>query len=199
MTRDRSFTDALDALRRIADSPELRPGERKAVAQELRDVEAMRDKLAEGRVEITAFGEINAGKSALLNALLGREVFKVAARGGETKVRSAEEWRPDVRELSGLGTKLVVVDTPGLNEVDGAHRARIAERTVRQSDIVLFVVRGDLNDVEISALRELSALHKPLILVLNQIDRFRKSELVEALAAIKSRVAGLVADRDIVF
>ena len=199
MSVEKPVADALEALKRLAESPDLRPDERKALAEELREADAMREKLADGRVEIAAFGEINAGKSALLNALLGREVFKVAARGGETRKRAAEEWLPDIRELRGLGTRLVVVDTPGLNEVDGAARARIAERTVRQSDLVLFVVKGDLNDVELSALRELHALSKPIILVLNQVDRFRRSELEEALAAIKSRVAGLVADQDIVF
>lgn len=199
MPQDKHLVDAVAALRTIAHGSGLRDSERKAIQGELREIDEMQAKLEDGRFEIAVFGEINAGKSALLNALLGREVFSVAAKGGETRVRSREEWKPDVSEIQSVGGKLVVVDTPGLNEVDGAARADIAERTVRQSDIVLFVVKSDINDVEFDAIKRLNALNKPLILVINQIDRLRKQELEETVASIKRKLAGIIDDRDIVF
>jgi small GTP-binding protein domain len=197
---DQHYTDTLSTLRRLAHSTELRESEREAVADDLKDIEAMLEKLETGVVEIAVFGEINSGKSSLLNALLGRKVFATSAEGGKTRERTRHEWRPDLKEFAGLaGSRLVVVDTPGLNEVGGLDRAVLAQKVVRYSDLVLFVTFGDLNDNELSALRLLHELDKPIILVLNKIDLFRRQELDEAHAAVRGRVAELIGEADIVF
>lgn len=197
---DQRYTDTLSTLRRLAHSTELRESEREAVADDLKDIEAMLEKLETGVVEIAVFGEINSGKSSLLNALLGRKVFATSAEGGKTRERTRHDWRPDLKEFAGLaGSRLVVVDTPGLNEVGGLDRAVLAQKVVRYSDLVLFVTFGDLNDNELSALRLLHELDKPIILVLNKIDLFRRQELDEAHAAVRGRVAGLIGEADIVF
>lgn len=197
---DQRHEDTLSTLRRLAHSTELRESERAAVADDLQDIDAMLEKLETGVVEIAVFGEINSGKSSLLNALLGRKVFATSAEGGKTRERTRHDWRPDLKEFAGLAeSRLVVVDTPGLNEVGGLDRAVLAQKVVRYSDLVLFVSFGDLNDNERAALRLLHELDKPIILVLNKIDLFRRQELDETLAAVRSRVAGLIGDADIVF
>ena len=63
--------------------------EKRALATELAELESIRKKLEEGRVEIVLFGEIDTGKSALINALVGQAVAEVDVRGGWTK----EVWR----------------------------------------------------------------------------------------------------------
>lgn len=197
---DQRHEDTLTTLRHLAHSTELRECEREAVAEDLQDVEAMLEKLETGVVEIAVFGEINSGKSSLLNALLGRKVFATSAEGGKTRERTRHEWTPDLKEFAGLAaSRLVVVDTPGLNEVGGLDRAVLAQKVVRYSDLVLFVTFGDLNDNELSALRLLHELDKPIILVLNKIDLFRRQELDETLSVVRSRVAGLIGDADVVF
>jgi small GTP-binding protein len=197
---ERQYQDTLTTLRRLAGSTELRDSERDAVADDLRDIDNMLDKLEKGVVEIAVFGEINSGKSSLLNALLGEKVFATSAEGGKTRERTRHEWRPDLKEYAGIGeSRLIVVDTPGINEVGGLDRAVLAHKVVRYSDIVLFVSFGDLNDIEFSALRTLHELNKPIVLVLNKIDLFKKRELEETLASVKARVEGLIGDADIVF
>ena len=197
---DVHYDNVVEELRRLFAAADLRPNERVAAQSDLDDIRTMLDKLERGVIEISAFGQINSGKSSLLNALIDRPVFKISARGGETKMRSIEEWRPNVKSVEGRGkSKLVLVDTPGINEVEGAERAAIAEKTVRESDIVLFVVSGDLNDIEYKAIRTLHELHKPIVLALNKIDTFRKRELEEITASIKQRLAGIIPDENIVY
>jgi GTPase len=196
-TADRT-TDTIEALRKLAAADDLRETERHAIAMELLAIEEMIRKLEAGRVEIAAYGEINAGKSALLNALLGKPVFEVAAVGGKTRERAHAEWRPEAREFSGAGATLVLVDTPGLNEAGGAAREQLARESARYADIVLFVTDGDLNSIEFSAIELLHGLHKPVVLVINKIDRFTARELDEIRASITQRVHGIVSPQYIV-
>ncbi|MDZ4789915.1 MAG: DUF697 domain-containing protein [Hyphomicrobiales bacterium] len=193
------YDDTIEALRKLAVSDELRDSERQAIGKELGEIAEMLKKLEDGRVEIAVYGEINAGKSALLNALLGRKAFEVAAVGGKTRERVKADWTPTSKEFSTNGAKLVLVDTPGLNEVDGATRELVARETARYADLVLFVTDGDLNEVEFNAVKTLHDLNKPVILVLNKIDRFTQRELNEIRASVAGRVKGIVADQDFVF
>jgi GTP-binding protein Era len=61
------------------------------------------------------------------------------------------------------------------------------------------VVSGDLNDIEHQAIVTLNRLRKPIVLALNKIDTFRKSELAEITASIKQRLAGIITDDNIVY
>lgn len=196
---DKQYRETLDALRQLSRT-ELREHERAAVAPELDEIDTMLEKLEKGMVEIAAFGEVNSGKSSLLNALLGRHAFAVAATAGKTRELARQDWSPSREVVKGFAdTRLVMVDTPGINEVEGDERAAIAEATVRYADIILFVTYGDLNDVEFSALKALRQLHKPIILVVNKIDVFKRRELEETVASIRRKVGGMVGEADIVF
>jgi uncharacterized protein (DUF697 family) len=87
----------------------------------------------------------------------------------------------------------VLIDTPGLNEVDGAARAEIAREAAQRADLVLFVTDSDLNEVEYSALVELAASHKPILLVLNKSDLYSRGEVDELVAQFRGpRLLGIV-------
>ena len=116
---------------------------------------------------------VSRGKSSVLNALVGQEVFKVGATHGTTVVRAAQRWEQSTLGRPGLeGARLVVVDTPGIDEVGGEVREVLARDVARHADLILFVVSGDMQRVEIEALAELREAQKPIILVFNQIDRY---------------------------
>lgn len=79
----------------------------------------------------------------------------------------------------------MLLDTPGIDELDGEERARLAERVSRRADIVLMVCEGDLVRSEFSALQRLAATKMAVILVLNKSDRYtadEKNALIERLA-----------------
>ncbi len=157
-------------------------------------------KLDETTIEIAAFGMVSRGKSSVLNALMGQDVFKVGATHGTTVARAAQRWQHDAPDRPGLeGAKLVVVDTPGIDEVGGEVREALARDVARHADLILFVVSGDMQRVEIEALSELREAQKPIILVFNQIDRYPDVDRDQIYAKIKDeRVKHLVRPDDIV-
>src|SRR5262245_2254249 len=154
----------------------------------------MAEKLESGRVDIAVFGEISTGKSALINALIGEQRAAVDVRGGWTKDVWHVPWESAGYCVPGLAdSQVVLVDTPGLNEVDGASRAEMAHAAASRADLVLFVVDSDINDSEYRALVELAASHKPLLLVLNKADLYRPDQLADLLAVFRGpRLAGIV-------
>jgi uncharacterized protein (DUF697 family)/ethanolamine utilization protein EutP (predicted NTPase) len=93
---------------------------------------------------------------------------------------------------------VVLVDTPGLNEVGGQDRGQMATEAAQKADLILFVTDSDLNETEFSALAALAKVHKPIILVLNKIDlysREQRSRLLEVLR--EERVGDLVPSQNI--
>jgi small GTP-binding protein len=176
------------------------PEERASLQRDLNQLHSMADKLAAGKVEIVVFGEISTGKSALINALVGQAVAEVNVRGGWTKDVWNLNWSGAGYVVPGLAnSEVVLVDTPGLNEVDGAQRATMAHEAAARADLVLFVVDSDMNEVEYSALVELAASHKPIILVLNKMDLYTPTELDELLSVLRGpRLVGVVDPENVV-
>jgi GTPase len=62
---------------------------------------------------------------------------------------------------------------------------------------VIFVGDGDLTREELDALKTLAATQRPLLLALNKADRYGADELVDLLAHLRLRVAGLVRAEDV--
>src|SRR5580704_16010018 len=182
--------DTIEALRKLSADSRLRPQERASIEREMRDIEEFTAKLENGRIEIAAFGEVGSGKSALLNALAGEKIFAVSAEHGSTA---------KIAKAGFKHTKLILIDTPGINEAAGELRGKLAEETVRYTDLVLFVADGDLNRVEIDAFRQLSDLHKPMILVVNKADLFRSAQIREISESILRKVGNRLGAADIVF
>jgi len=182
--------DAVEALRALSGDARLRPQERAVIEKEMRDIEEFTAKLENGRLEIAAFGEVGSGKSALLNALVGERIFAVSAEHGSTD---------KVAKTGFKNTRLVLVDTPGINEAAGELRGKLAEETVRYTDLVLFVADGDLNRVEIEAFKQLSDLHKPMLLVINKADLYGPAQIREISESVLRKVGNRLGAADIVF
>lgn len=193
--RDSDFHAAVASVRRAIEKFQgCSPAERAELARDLNELENMAEKLESGRVEIVVFGEISTGKSALINALVGDEIAQVNVQGGWTKDVWHVPWEGIGYCVPGLAdSQVVLVDTPGLNEVDGAERAEMARSAAARADLVLFVTDSDLNETEYSALVELAASHKPILLVLNKSDLYTRHELEQLLELFRGRrLAGLV-------
>lgn len=179
----------------------LTPEEEHALADELRQLRALGSKLDENTIEIAAFGMVSRGKSSVLNALLGRDVFKVGTTHGTTITRTSERWEHESSsQHPGLGgARLILVDTPGIDEVGGEVREAIAREVARHADLLLFVVSSDLQRVEIEALSQLREVQKPIILVFNQVDRYPDADRDQIYSKIKDeRVRNLIRPEDVV-
>ncbi len=197
---DRNYQEAVasveNTLARLRGCP---PQELEQLQQDIAQLNAMYQKVTTGRVEIVIFGEISTGKSALINALVGRAVAEVDVQGGWTKQVWGTAWDGCGYRVPGLDrSEVVLVDTPGINEIGGSDRAQLAETTARRADMILFVTDSDLNETEFLALVELAAVQKPIILVLNKIDLYTESQQQSLLEILNDRVADLIPRQNVV-
>jgi GTPase len=183
---------ACESLRELVEDTRIPPEVRDALAEDYAQVEAMLEKLEQGRIHVAAFGRVSVGKSATLNALLGQPRFTTSPLHGETKVSQMGRWE----EFDAGG--IFLVDTPGLNEVEGEERERLAHEVAARSDLILFVVDGDLTDTEIRALRVLVQMQRPILLVLNKSDRYTREDRAAIREAIIRHTAGFIDPRNIV-
>jgi GTPase len=135
---------------------------------------------------IAVIGAPNAGKSTLVNALVGAKVAIVS--------RKVQTTRTTLRGIAVAGaSQLVFIDTPGIFEprrrldramVEAAWgRAGDADQTL----LVVDAARGVDEDVE-RILAKLKGAKAPLLLALNKIDRIKKVRLLELAAELSARL-----------
>lgn len=131
------------------------------------------NKLENNVARVAVFGLVSRGKSAVLNALLGQKVLPTGPLNGVTLAPQAVVWLPYGKTKQQTGElQIELIDTPGLDEIDGQTRAEMAQAIARQSDLILFVVAGDITRTEYQALCDLRQAQKPLLLVFNKIDLY---------------------------
>ena len=159
---------------------------RAEMSREFEEIEAVSEKLTQGEIHVAAFGRVGTGKSSLLNALLGREVFSTSPLHGETRSQQRSHWD------SINSDHVVLIDTPGIDELDGEAREEMARSVARISDIVLMICESDLTETELRAVRGLAGRGRPLMLVLNKSDRYSKSELETLLAHLRKRCQAFI-------
>jgi len=159
---------------------------RQELLQEFTEMETISEKLQNSEIHIAAFGRVGTGKSSLLNALLGRKVFSTSPLHGETRFQQRSQWD------SASSDHVVLIDTPGIDELEGEAREEMARSVTRISDIVLMVCEGDMTETEFSAVRNLAERNRPLLLVLNKSDRYGRAELDALLSHLRKRCAEFI-------
>jgi [FeFe] hydrogenase H-cluster maturation GTPase HydF len=119
------------------------------------------------RLILTLTGRRNAGKSSLINALVGQEIAIVSDTPGTTT-----DPVPKSYELLPLGP-VTFYDTAGIDDVGelGAKRIQRTRRTLFRTDIALMVVSDEgLQDADRALIEEIKQLEIPFILVFNKTD-----------------------------
>jgi len=156
------------------------------------DAAALQAELAEldrrtrtSELYIAVFGEISAGKSSLIQALAPGTDAKADVLGGTTRAVTHYPARIDE-------TIVTYADVPGTHEVEGAARETIARDEALRAHIVLYVCAGDLTRDQDVELRWLRGFGKPLVLVLNKVDRFSDAERAELERELRSRYRDVV-------
>lgn len=202
-----NYKQAKTALRNLVNNLDLSPAEKSGLEMEINDLETMLDKLESMVVQIAAFGLVGRGKSSLLNALVGQEVFITGPLHGVTRDAQTVNWSISKEALGTLKatlpsngqSQIELIDTPGLDEVDGETRAALAEQIAKQADLILFVISGDMTKIEQIALSQLREVGKPIILVFNKVDQYPETDRITIYEKIRDdRVRELLSPAEIV-
>lgn len=137
-------------------------------------------------VFVTLAGRTNAGKSSLLNAIIGEKIASVSPKSQTTRTR--------ITGIKTVGeTQMVFMDTPGLHKPKNKlsnHMLKTVQDSIVDIDAVLFVMdcTRPVNEQEEELLASLHRQHTPTILVLNKIDLLEdKSKLMGQMATLYNR------------
>ena len=162
---------------------------RKAVRQALRDVTDL--------FLLVVVGEFNAGKSAVINALLGEPILEEGVtpttahihliRYGERPGRVETSDGMVIVTYPAVWLRhMVLVDTPGTNAVIRRHQ-EVTEEFIPRSDLVLFVTSADrpFTESERAFLGRIREWGKKVIFVVNKIDLLTPEERAEVLAYVE--------------
>lgn len=189
---DRQYRDALDAVQRVlTEIGRCTDEERAELSRDAIQLRQMVKKLRDGRVDIVVFGEISTGKSAMINALVGEEAASVSAEGGWTRESWLVAWDKCGYHIPGLAdSKVALIDTPGINEVEGEARAQLARDAAAHGDLILFVTDSDLNQTEYESLKQLIEINRPVIVVLNKKDLYSQDEIDLLVSGIRDERFG---------
>lgn len=195
------------------------------VLGELRDLLARLDALAEDQEALArsiaqldelflmvVVGEFNSGKSALINALLGRPLLEEGVTPTTSRIGVLKHGQAVGRAVAGAGLEIVtapdeilreinVVDTPGTNAVLRGHEA-LTREFVPRADLVLFVTSAErpFTESERAFLETIRDWGKKVVVAVNKADILEKpEELAAVVEFVKEQALALLGLRPEVF
>ncbi len=125
---------------------------------------------------VSIIGRPNVGKSTLLNSILNQKIAIISDKPQTTRNKIQGVYHEE-------DLQIVFIDTPGIHKPKhrlGKHLNASAYHSIEEVDVVLFLIditeslgRGD--KFVINKLRE---VNKPVILVLNKIDKIKKEMIL---------------------
>jgi GTP-binding protein Era len=137
---------------------------------------------------IALVGRTNAGKSTLLNELLGCKLAIVTPKPQTTRHRIlGVETRP--------GAQFIFVDTPGMHDAQnllGERMVKVANQSLSDADVVLWVIDAEagLRAEDERALPKLAADKRPVVVALNKIDRIKRPQILPLMEKIAEFLPG---------
>jgi len=125
---------------------------------------------------IAILGAPNAGKSTLLNKMVGQKISITSKKPQTTRNRM-------LGLITRLNCQYIFIDTPGIHRAKGVLNSKIVDSAlsaISDADVILFIAdafRSDLKSENI-LLSRLNNIKKPVILALNKIDIIKKTALL---------------------
>jgi small GTP-binding protein len=150
---------------------------------------------------LVVVGEFNAGKSAFINALLGRRLLEegvtpttagihLVRHGGDETVRPARRSFEEISAPLDVLREVHIVDTPGTNAILREHET-LTRDYIPRSDMVLFVTSADrpFTESERAFLQVIREWGKKVVVVINKVDILESADDVERVRAFVAQGA----------
>ena len=133
---------------------------------------------------VLILGAPNAGKSTLLNRLLGEKISITSRKPQTTRNKILGVFQNNAAQI-------VFLDTPGVHAARDLFNKRIVEvaiSSISDADVVLFIIDVNKPDPvsENILLKTLSVSNKPAVLAINKIDRKKSQEIQTIVEQWKS-------------
>jgi len=191
MLKPEAAAETLQAVRQQVDQIQDQVA-RQALLARSQEIEA---DFTRRELRVVVFGTGSAGKTSIVNALMGRMVGQIGAPMGTTEAGETYSLK-----LKGLEREIWITDTPGILEagVAGTEREQVARQLATEADLLLFVLDDDLRQSEFKPLRTLAKIGKRSLLVLNKIDRYTAADREAILGRLRDRVQEFIAPADVV-
>ena len=132
-------------------------------------------------------GRPNVGKSTLMNHLIGQKIAITSEKAQTTRSQIRTVYTDERGQI-------VFEDTPGLTRAKnklGRFMVDVAEKTIADADVILWIVEAGayLGASEQEILERLRKVNKPLVLVVNKVDKVQdKKALAESIEAYEKAV-----------
>lgn len=143
------------------------------------DAQRMRDELEQQNaalVSVALFGQPGAGKSSLINAIVGEKVAEVGVETDKT-----------VDEAEYVHNGLTLVDLPGYGTQRFPKETYKSKFKLEKFDLFLCVTSGKFHQADTELFRELDAMGKVCIFVVNKHDELWEDDVtIEELERRKS-------------
>ena len=140
-------------------------------------------RLREKQLRIAIYGRSGVGKSSILNLLLNKNKFKTGVINGTTREIEINELDLNHKILKSIE----LVDSPGFDVCDIKYSEDSISK-INESEIILFVISGDLNRNEISKINLFIKNGKKIVIILNKIDIWNENEIKNISKNIKSKL-----------
>jgi len=154
---------------------------------------------------LVVVGEFNAGKSAVINALLGERRLKegvtpttsqinILRFGSESERHTLEEGHEVITMPVALLSEVSIVDTPGTNAIIRQHE-ELTRHFVPRADLVLFITSVDrpFTESERQFMGQIRDWGKKVVIVLNKIDLLQdEEELVQVEDFVRENARNLL-------
>ncbi|MFZ7124906.1 MAG: GTPase Era [Desulfobacterales bacterium] len=136
---------------------------------------------------IAIIGPPNAGKSTLLNRILGEKISITSKKPQTTRNRI-------LGVLHRPAAQFVFIDTPGIHRTDKLFNRRIVDVAIGSlgdADLILLIVDAakSVPDAEAYLIQKLTTQKRPVILALNKIDLMTKEAVLTCIAGWSDRYA----------
>lgn len=134
---------------------------------------------------VAVIGRPNVGKSTLINGLIGQKIVIMSDKPQTTRNKILCVLTQD-------DAQILFIDTPGIHKPKhklGEYMVNAAETTLKEVDVILFVVDAseDIGAGELYILERLQSTDKPVILVVNKIDKVSKQQVLPAISRYSDR------------